>query len=110
DAEANRPWRIAYEPSAALVLKEINGYDIRTGDLKRGRALDNFGELRDDGTTACGGWIYTGVYAGGRNHAADQHGDDWVSPSWAFSWPDNRRILYNRASADPQGRPWPKEA
>src|SRR6266511_2044959 len=110
DAEANRPWRIADEPSAALVLKEINGYDLRTGDLKRGRALDNFGELRDDGTTACGGWIYTGVYAGGRNHAADQRGDDWVSPGWAFSWPDNRRILYNRASADPQGRPWPKEA
>ncbi|HYT92599.1 MAG TPA: molybdopterin-dependent oxidoreductase, partial [Gemmataceae bacterium] len=101
DAEANRPWRIADEPSAALVLKEINGYDLRTGDLKRGRALDNFGELRDDGTTACGGWIYTGVYAGGRNHAADQRGDDWVSPGWAFSWPDNRRILYNRASADP---------
>jgi formate dehydrogenase major subunit len=105
DEDANREWRIRDEPSAERVLREINGYDFRSG-----RPLDDFGELRDDGTTACGAWIYTGIYAGGRNQAASRQGDDWVAPGWGFSWPANRRILYNRASADPQGNPWPKEA
>src|SRR5262249_41637493 len=48
--------------------------------------------------------------AGGKNHAADRSGDDWVASGWGFSWPANRRILYNRCSADPDGRPWAKEA
>jgi formate dehydrogenase major subunit len=108
DEAANREWQIRDEPSAALVLKEINGY---TGpDVKRGRALDSFALLKYDGTTACGAWIYTGVFAGGRNHAADRRGDEWVSLNWGFSWPANRRLMYNRASADLQGNPWPKEA
>jgi formate dehydrogenase major subunit len=105
DEAANRAWRIKDEPSAELILKEINGYDWRTK-----RALDSFTELKDDGSTACGAWIYTGIYAGGRNQAARRRGDDWVSPEWAFAWPANRRIMYNRASADPEGKPWPKEA
>jgi formate dehydrogenase major subunit len=116
DAEVNRPWRIQDEPSGHRVLKEINGYRWQAGQgggpgpVERGRPLDSFAELRDDGSTACGAWIYTGIYAGGRNHAADRHGDDWVASGWAFSWPANRRILYNRCSADPEGNPWPKEA
>lgn len=105
DAEANRGSRIADEPSAERVLREINGYNVRTG-----QPLSSFTELRDDGSTACGAWIYSGIYAGGRNHAANHQGDDWVSAGWGFSWPANRRILYNRASADPRGQPWPKEA
>src|SRR5207249_3728949 len=105
DDAANRPWRIKDEPSAERVLKEINGYDWRTG-----RPLDAFDQLRDDGTTACGAWIYTGIYAGGRNLAASRQGDDWVALGWGFSWPANRRIMYNRASADVRGNPWPKEA
>ncbi len=62
--------------------------------------------MRDDGRTACGAWIYTGVYAGGRNHAANRNGDNWVSLGWGFSWPANRRLMYNRASAAPDGTPW----
>src|SRR5262249_22267326 len=57
-----------------------------------------------------GAWIYTGTYAGGRNHADNREGDDWVSLGWGFSWPANRRLMYNRCSADPAGNPWPKEA
>src|SRR5205823_5348969 len=64
----------------------------------------------------CGAWIYSGIYAPapgqplGRNRAANRQGDDWVSPGWGFSWPANRRILYNRCAADLQGNPWLKEA
>jgi formate dehydrogenase major subunit len=123
DPEANREWRIKDEPSAALVLKEINGYVCATarrdGDnppLKQAKPLPTFLLLNDDGSTASGAWIYTGVFAPtdkepqGRNRAANREGDDWVAQGWGFSWPANRRILYNRASADPKGDPWPKEA
>ncbi len=91
------------EPSAEAVLAEING---RGPD---GRPLDSYTELKDDGTTSCGCWIYCGCYAGGANQTArrkphqEQH---WVAPEWGWAWPANRRILYNRASADPDGRPW----
>jgi formate dehydrogenase major subunit len=161
DSEENKRFGIPDEPSARLILKEINGYRYgpppaltgplaqekgimsavlagaaragpagivvpaalstdaakARGSLKEAAPLTSFAELKDDGSTACGAWIYTGVFApdaehpGGRNHAANRDGDDeWVAPGWGFSWPANRRILYNRASADPDGRPWPKEA
>jgi formate dehydrogenase major subunit len=122
DAEANAAWRVKDEPSAERVLKEINGYnwpkELRpnVGPVVQGRPLTSFAELQDDGSTACGAWIYTGIYAptaehpGGHNHAANRQGDDWVALGWGFAWPANRRILYNRASADPRGSPWPKEA
>jgi formate dehydrogenase major subunit len=98
------------EPSADAVLREINGWHL-TGDNhnERGELLSKFVEMKPDGTTAGGCWIYTGVYAGGVNHAASRKpGQDqsWVAPEWGWAWPMNRRILYNRASADPQGRPW----
>jgi formate dehydrogenase major subunit len=98
------------EPSAEAVLKEINGYEVATG-----RPVDGFAELKDDGSTACGCWIYSGCYAGGVNQTRRRKpgpvddptvGGGWVSPEWGWAWPMNRRILYNRASADPQGRPW----
>jgi formate dehydrogenase major subunit len=123
DPEANREWQIKDEPSAALILKEINGYVWTPGKPLEGKALPSFGDLKDDGTTACGAWIYTGIYteptkedlqrnpnAKGHNHAANRVGDNWVALSWAFSWPANRRLMYNRCSADPSGDPWPKEA
>src|SRR5262245_3921768 len=115
DPEENKDWRIKDEPSARLILKEINGYRVMPGGLKPSPPVNTFGELKDDGSTACGAWIYSGIFAptkgepGGHNHAANRKGDNWVSLGWGFSWPANRRILYNRASADPQGRPWPKE-
>ena len=91
------------EPSAAAVLREINGTDAE------GRALGSYMELKADGSTACGCWIYSGVYAGEENRAARRtpHWEQGRVPlEWAWSWPSNRRILYNRASADPAGRPW----
>jgi len=92
------------EPSAEAVLMEINGYT--TADRK---PLSGFSELKDDGSTVCGCWIYSGVFTDGVNQAARRkpHTEqDWVASEWAWAWPMNRRILYNRASADPDGKPW----
>jgi formate dehydrogenase major subunit len=91
------------EPDAQAVLREINGHG---GD---GTLLTGFAELKDDGSTACGCWIYSGSYAGGVNQTArrkPQGEQSWVAPEWGWAWPANRRMLYNRASADPAGRPW----
>ncbi len=91
------------EPDAAAVLQEING---RGPD---GALLSGFGELKPDGSTSCGCWIYSGCYAGGVNQTArrkPQREQSWVAPEWGWAWPANRRLLYNRASADPGGRPW----
>ena len=95
------------EPDPEAVLREINGYSTATGAPVAG-----FGDLRADGTTACGCSIYAGIYAGGVNHARRRDPGDirktggYTSREWAWAWPDNRRVLYNRASADPEGRPW----
>jgi formate dehydrogenase major subunit len=90
------------EPSAESILKEINGYTVADRV-----PVKTFSDLKDDGSTTSGAWIYTGIYPEeGKNLAASRVGDDYVSLGWAFAWPANRRILYNRASADPEGRPW----
>ncbi len=90
------------EPVVEAVLKEINGYTVPDRKQIRG-----FAACRDDGSTACGCWIYSGVYPEkGKNLARGRVSDDRYSLGWGFAWPANRRILYNRASADPQGRPW----
>jgi formate dehydrogenase major subunit len=92
------------EPSAEAVLFEINGYEVATG-----RPLSAFTQMRADGSTAGGCWIYCGVFADGVNQAARRkpgRDQSWVAPEWGWAWPANRRILYNRASADPDGRPW----
>ena len=91
------------DPSAEAVLAEINGFDAD------GMPLSGYTALKDDGSTRCGCWIYSGVYADGINQAARRkpgREQSWVAPEWAWAWPANRRILYNRASADPDGRPW----
>jgi formate dehydrogenase major subunit len=91
------------EPSAEAVLAEISG---KGAD---GSQLPGYTALKDDGSTSCGCWIYSGVYADGVNQAARRKPgseQSWVAPEWAWAWPLNRRILYNRASADPDGRPW----
>jgi formate dehydrogenase major subunit len=91
------------EPSAEAVLREINGYDIETG-----APVPGFVQLEADGSTACGCWIYSGVYKDGVNQARRRtpSEDGVIHPEWGWAWPANRRILYNRASADPSGRPW----
>jgi len=91
------------EPSAEAVLAEINGTDAS------GQPLSGYTQLKDDGSTACGCWIYCGVRADGVNQAARRkpgREQSWVAPEWGWAWPANRRILYNRASADPDGKPW----
>lgn len=92
------------DPDAEAVLREINGYRTGTGE-----PVSTFTELKDDGSTAAGCWIYTGCYKDGVNQAARRKPageQDWVALDWGWAWPHNRRILYNRASADPEGRPW----
>jgi formate dehydrogenase major subunit len=91
------------EPDGEAVLAEINGWDAR------GHPLSAYTQLAADGSTACGCWIYCGVRADGVNQAARRRPgreQSWVAPEWGWAWPANRRILYNRASADPDGRPW----
>jgi formate dehydrogenase major subunit len=92
------------EPSADAVLREINGWTMADRKLVSG-----FAELKDDGSTACGCWIYSGCYKDGVNQTARRkpgREQTWVAPEWGWAWPANRRILYSRASADPEGRPW----
>jgi formate dehydrogenase major subunit len=92
------------EPDAEAVLAEINGYTVADDQPVKG-----FKELADDGSTACGCWIYSGVYAGGVNQAARRKSrtqQTWVAAEWGWAWPMNRRLMYNRASADRDGKPW----
>jgi formate dehydrogenase major subunit len=91
------------EPLADAVLAEINGWDAD------GEMLSAYTELKADGSTSCGCWIYCGCYADGVNQTARRtpaSEQNWTGGEWAWAWPANRRILYNRASADPSGRPW----
>jgi len=91
------------EPSAEAVLQEINGFD------DKGQALAAYKLLKADGSTSCGCWIYCGVYGGGENKAARRvpHWEQaYVALQWAWAWPANRHLIYNRASADPEGKPW----
>jgi formate dehydrogenase major subunit len=91
------------EPDAEAVLAEINGWG------PDGEPLSAYTQLKADGSTACGCWIYCGVRAGGINQAARRkpgREQTWVAPEWGWAWPANRRVLYNRASADLDGKPW----
>jgi formate dehydrogenase major subunit len=91
------------EPDAEAVLQEING---RTTD---GSFIGKYQELADDGSTTCGSWIHAGIYADGVNQTARKRPhteQNWIAPEWGWAWPANRRILYNRASARPDGAPW----
>ncbi len=97
----------AGDPSADAVLQEINGFHL-AGE-KAGTPLSSYTEMKADGSTSGGCWIYTGVYADGVNQSARRkpgREQSWVAPEWGWAWPANRRTLYNRASADPAGKPW----
>ena len=94
------------EPKAEAVLMEINGYDVASG-----AQIATYKDLKADGSTASGGWMYCGVYPkAGENKARSRRPDtpetETNHQDWAFAWPSNRRTLYNRASADPDGKPW----
>src|SRR5947209_19860089 len=91
------------EPDAEAVLAEINGWD------GEGNPVASYEQLNEDGSTVCGCWIYCGVYAGGVNQASRRKPgkeQNWVANEWGWAWPANRRTIYSRASADPEGRPW----
>ncbi len=90
------------EPDALAVLKEINGWTPGTG-----AHVSDFTQLAADGSTACGCWIYAGVHPSpARNRANERDAHGRYGHGWGFAWPADRRVLYNRASARPDGRPW----
>ncbi len=117
----NLDWRYKDpgDPTPEELAKEVNGYVVAdVADptdptklvLQKGKQVVSFAALRDDGTTACGCWIYSGSYNEAGNNMARRDtvdpDDTGVFPKWSWSWPVNRRILYNRASADLAGKPW----
>jgi formate dehydrogenase major subunit len=90
------------EPRAEEVLQEINGYG-----LPERTQLGHMKDLKNDGSTACGAWIYCGVFPEkSRNRALERNSTDLLGHGWGFAWPNDCRILYNRASARPDGSPW----
>jgi formate dehydrogenase major subunit len=79
----------------------------REGNPHHGSQLNGFAELKADGSTASGCWIYSGVLGrDGVNKANSRKSRDYLGHGWGFAWPSDRRIIYNRASARPDGRPW----
>jgi formate dehydrogenase major subunit len=115
------------EPKIEAVLAEINGWKTavasgvdrdgsegvlfggvdREGNPHHGPQVADYNELNDDGSTACGCWIYSGVFnRDGVNKANSRQPKDYLGHGWGFSWPSDRRIIYNRASASPNGEPW----
>ena len=121
DPIVNLDWRYAdpSSPKAEELAKELNGYateDITDPNdptkvlLQKGKQVASFAALRDDGKTASGCWIYSGCYTEAGNNMARRDTSDPDStglyPKWSWSWPLNRRIMYNRASADTNGNPW----
>lgn len=112
-----------HEPDVHRIAKEINGYFTRdtivkdkdkTLEFKAGDQVPAFAMLQDDGSTLCGCWIYSGSYTKNGNMMARRDSTDLpdglgMYPKWAWSWPVNRRILYNRASVDKAGRPFNPE-
>jgi formate dehydrogenase major subunit len=117
----NLDWRYKDpgEPTPEELAKEMNGYAVEDivdpNDptkvvLAKGKQVVSFAALRDDGKTACGCWIYSGCWNEAGNNMARRDTSDpdetGVYAKWAWSWPVNRRVLYNRASADLAGKPW----
>jgi len=113
------PYKQPQAPSPEELAMEYNGKALadvtdpkdKTRVLARaGQQLAGFGLLRDDGSTACGCWLYTGSWTEAGNQMARRDNADpfgiGQTLNWAWSWPANRRIMYNRASADPRGKPW----
>lgn len=113
------PYTNPVNPDLGEVLKEMSGKAL--ADLKdpkdptkviktAGQQLDGFGQLMDDGTTLCGNWLHSGVYTEAGNNAQRRNNADptglGMFHNWGFSWPANRRVMYNRASADAEGKPW----
>ncbi len=121
DPILNLTWdyAIPHAPAPEELAREYNGKaladltdpkDPTKVLMKRGQLLDGFAQLRDDGSTSCGCWLYSGAWTEKGNMMARRDNYDpsglGSTLNWAFAWPANRRVLYNRASCDLQGRPW----
>ena len=120
DPILNLTWKYTdpISPDPEELAKEMNGRALadltdpatNTVVTKAGTLLDGFAQLRDDGTTSSGCWIFSGSFTEKGNQMARRDATDpreqGIAPNWAWAWPANRRILYNRASADPAGKPW----
>jgi formate dehydrogenase major subunit len=119
DPILNLTWNYSdrLNPPLAEVLKEMNGKALADLEdpatkqqIKAGQQLPGFAWLKDDGTTSCGIWIYAGSFTEAGNQTARRDPSDpsgmGVHPGWGWSWPANRRVLYNRASCDVEGKPW----
>ncbi len=111
EAITNLDWDYGAHITADAVAKEINGYDLTTGKL-----VTSFGALKDDGTTSSGNWLYCNMYSETDGNKAKKRDPVDAHPkqiglysNWAWCWPVNRRIIYNRASVDPDGVPWDGE-
>jgi formate dehydrogenase major subunit len=113
------PYRIARAPAPEEAAREFNGQaladvpDPKTPGaflVRQGEQLPGFAVLQADGSTACGCWIFAGCWPQTGNQMARRDTADpsglGIFPAWSWAWPANRRILYNRASANPQGVPW----
>jgi formate dehydrogenase major subunit len=107
----------AQHPALGELTKELNGKaladltDPKTQvTIKRGQQLPGFAWLKDDGTTSCGNWIYSGSWTEAGNQLIRRGTEDpsgqGIYQNWGWSWPANRRVLYNRASCDPSGKPY----
>jgi len=105
------------EPDPHAIAKEINGYYMKDTDVgggtivPKGTQVANFTKLTDDGSTCSGNWLFSGSYNADGNMMARRDATDAANkiglyPKWAWCWPVNRRIIYNRASVDLQGNPW----
>jgi formate dehydrogenase major subunit len=119
DPILNLTWNysVPSSPPLAEVLKEINGKALADLEdpatkqqIKTGQQVPGFAWLKDDGTTSCGNWIYSGSFTEAGNQTARRDPSDpsglGLHPGWGWSWPANRRVLYNRASCDLDGKPW----
>jgi formate dehydrogenase major subunit len=121
DPVVNLTWQYKnpWSPSADELAMEYNGKalvdltdakDATKVLLPAGQQLPSFASLRDDGSTSCGCWIYSGAWTqAGNQMARRDNSDPWgigQTLNWAWAWPVNRRILYNRASCDLSGKPW----
>lgn len=121
DPILNLTWNYAQptNPSAEEIAKEYNGKALADVTdpkdptkvlVKAGEQIAGFGQLRDDGSTSSGCWIYAGAWTQAGNQMARRDNSDpygiGQTLNWAWAWPANRRVLYNAASCDPNGKPW----
>jgi formate dehydrogenase major subunit len=119
DPILNTSWAYAdaWHPSLSQVAMELNGKaladltdPVTKQVIKAGQQLPGFAWLKDDGTTSCGNWIYSGMWTEAGAQIQKRGTEDpsglGVFPNFSWSWPANRRVLYNRASCTPEGKPW----